>query len=66
MTGALLHRFCPDHSPERSLCGLDVAGIPELTEAQVAADPRPPCVVCEDLHRLACEDVCLALREATR
>lgn len=61
-----LHRYCPDHSPERALCGVYVAGAVEVADEAVATDPRPACVVCLDLHQLACEDACLALHEATR
>ena len=58
----LLHRYCPDHDPHRALCGLPLVGAEELAESDVEADPRPACVVCADIHRLACEDACLALQ----
>ncbi len=65
MSAALLHRYCPDHTPHKALCGLPLVGAEEVAERDVEADPRPECVVCSDLSGMACEDACLALREAT-
>lgn len=63
---AALHRYCPDHSPDRALCGAVATG--ELVadeDVDATAETLAFCVVCADLNEQACEDACLALREAT-
>jgi hypothetical protein len=78
VTGALLHRYCPDHSPSTALCGADLAGLVELPdEAREALDSAeepepgsagatarsmPACVVCSDLSPMACIDACIGAR----
>jgi len=64
----LLHRYCPDHSPDRALCGVDVSGVEEIDPDTFDPDTAELCtwcVVCADLAEIACEDACLgADREA--
>jgi hypothetical protein len=62
VTGAFLHRYCPDHNPHRALCGLPLVGAEEVAEKDLATDRRPACVVCGDLSAAACEDACLSAR----
>lgn len=62
MTGPLLHRYCPDHTPSRALCGLPLVGAEEVAERDVATDPRSACVVCDAIHGLPCEEACLSLQ----
>lgn len=63
----ILHRYCPDHDPDRSLCGISLAGAPDVSgDEDAAAETMPWCVVCFDLGEIACEDACLGARsEAT-
>ena len=69
MTGfPLVHRYCGDHTPSKSLCGLDLGNVELLAaedEATILA-AGDPCLVCADLSPQACSDACLgARREAT-
>ncbi len=66
---ALLHRYCPDHSAGKALCGMVLdsgVGFTVVDEAVLDAAPGDACLVCGDLSPMACEDACLGARsEAT-
>jgi hypothetical protein len=55
-----LHRYCRDHTPERSLCGISLRW--GAADPSNAVEAMPVCVVCADLAEAACQDACLAAR----
>lgn len=62
MTAPLLHRYCPDHTPDRALCGLDLvaSGAEQVDPGKI--EERDECLVCADLAPMPCENACRALR----